>query len=151
MAAFRVLETQFQKFIKSRFSLDDEDGLMTHKYFLAYTQTKVQKFCDTLIQHMESVKKLIDKRALHKKSGQEGDIKDQKQINRGNVDANIRPIYDEEPMTKVQTTAVINVLATGQQHTEQPEFNNDGEVNQNAEQYHDTCPLPAKLTDNQTT
>ncbi|GKG19313.1 hypothetical protein Tco_0376412, partial [Tanacetum coccineum] len=25
MAAFRVLETQFQKFIKSRFSLDDED------------------------------------------------------------------------------------------------------------------------------
>ncbi|GKD33916.1 hypothetical protein Tco_1249425, partial [Tanacetum coccineum] len=39
-------------------------------------------------------------------------------------DADIRPIYDEEPMA---------------------------EVDQNVEQYHDTCPLPAKLTDNQTT
>ncbi|GJU58711.1 hypothetical protein Tco_1236477 [Tanacetum coccineum] len=66
-------------------------------------------------------------------------------------DADIRPIYDEEPMAEVQTTAEINVFATGQQHTEQPEFNNEGEVDQNAEQCHDTCPLPAKLTDNQTT
>ncbi|GJX05637.1 hypothetical protein Tco_0191553 [Tanacetum coccineum] len=38
-----------------------------------------------------------------------------------------------------------------QQHTEQPELNNEGEVDQNAEQCHDTCPLPATLTDNQTT
>ncbi|GJY71681.1 hypothetical protein Tco_0475384 [Tanacetum coccineum] len=66
-------------------------------------------------------------------------------------DADIRPIYDEEPMTEVQTTTEINVFATGQQHTEQPEFNNEGEVDQNAEQCHDICPLPAKLTDNQKT
>ncbi|GJV41938.1 hypothetical protein Tco_1420378 [Tanacetum coccineum] len=51
----------------------------------------------------------------------------------------------------VQTTAEINIFATGQQHTEQPKFNNEGQVDQNAEQCHDTCPLPAKLTDNQTT
>ncbi|GJX18377.1 hypothetical protein Tco_0221054 [Tanacetum coccineum] len=37
------------------------------------------------------------------------------------------------------------------QHTEQPEFNNEGEVDQNAEQCHDIRPLPAKLTDNMTT
>ncbi|GJT25912.1 hypothetical protein Tco_0895849 [Tanacetum coccineum] len=66
-------------------------------------------------------------------------------------DADIRPIYDEEPMAEVQTTAEINIFATGQQHTEQPEFNNEGKVDQNVEQCHDTCPLPAKLTDNQTT
>ncbi|GJZ67861.1 hypothetical protein Tco_0631101 [Tanacetum coccineum] len=66
-------------------------------------------------------------------------------------DADIRPIYDEEPMTEVQMTAKINVFAIGQQHTEQPEFNNEGEVDQNAKQCHDTCPLPATLTDNQTT
>ncbi|GJR78587.1 hypothetical protein Tco_0149372 [Tanacetum coccineum] len=66
-------------------------------------------------------------------------------------DADIRPIYDEEPMVEVQTTAEINIFATGQQHTEQPEFNNEGKVDQNVEQCHDTCPLPAKLTDNQTT
>nr|GEW57468.1 putative reverse transcriptase domain-containing protein [Tanacetum cinerariifolium] len=48
--------------------------------------------------------------------------------------ADIRPIYDEEPMAEVQTTAEINVFATSQQHTEQPEFNNEGKVDQNAEQ-----------------
>ncbi|GJU59251.1 hypothetical protein Tco_1237017 [Tanacetum coccineum] len=66
-------------------------------------------------------------------------------------DADIRPIYNEEPMAEVQTTAEINIFATGQQHTEQPEFNNEGEVDQNAEQCHDIRPLPAKLTDNRTT
>nr|GEX30002.1 hypothetical protein [Tanacetum cinerariifolium] len=40
--------------------------------------------------------------------------------------ADIIPIYDEEPMAKVQTTDEINVFAIGQQHTEQPEFNNEG-------------------------
>ncbi|GJT25875.1 hypothetical protein Tco_0895812 [Tanacetum coccineum] len=66
-------------------------------------------------------------------------------------DADIRPIYDEEPMTEVKLTAEYNVFATRQQHTEQPEFNNEGEVEQNAKQCHDTRPLPAKLTDHQTT
>ncbi|GJW31361.1 hypothetical protein Tco_0051393 [Tanacetum coccineum] len=66
-------------------------------------------------------------------------------------DAEIRPIYDEEPMAEEQTTAEINVFATGQQHTEQPKFNNEGDVDHNAKQCHDKCPLPAKLTDNQIT
>ncbi|GKE62162.1 hypothetical protein Tco_1512529, partial [Tanacetum coccineum] len=66
-------------------------------------------------------------------------------------DADIRPIYDEEPMAEVQTTAEINVFAIGQQHTEQPEFNNEAEVDQNVEQCHDTCPLPVNVNDNQTT
>ncbi|GJR86889.1 hypothetical protein Tco_0210900 [Tanacetum coccineum] len=52
-------------------------------------------------------------------------------------DADIRPIYDEEPMVEVQTTAEINIFATGQQHTEQPEFNNEGKVDQNVEQCHE--------------
>ncbi|GJX42121.1 integrase, catalytic region, zinc finger, CCHC-type containing protein [Tanacetum coccineum] len=61
-------------------------------------------------------------------------------------DADIRPIYDEEPMAEVQMTADDNVSATGQQHTEQPEFINEGEVDQNAEQCHDTCPCMHTLT-----
>nr|GEV86832.1 actin-binding, cofilin/tropomyosin type [Tanacetum cinerariifolium] len=40
--------------------------------------------------------------------------------------ADIIPIYDEEPMAEVQTTSKIDVFAIGQQHTEQPEFNNEG-------------------------
>nr|GEU71153.1 hypothetical protein [Tanacetum cinerariifolium]GEU72022.1 hypothetical protein [Tanacetum cinerariifolium] len=50
-------------------------------------------------------------------------------------DADIRPIYDEEPMVKVQTTAEVNIFATGQQHTEQPKFNNEEEVDQNTKQW----------------
>ncbi|GKB89075.1 hypothetical protein Tco_0961347 [Tanacetum coccineum] len=136
---------------------------------------------------MESVKKSIDERALHKREYDTRVNERQMQTTEGKVDtckalddslvntassgteskeqdtssrsgndahaddADIRPIYDEEPMAEVQTTAEINVFATGQQHTEQPEFNNEGEVDQNAEQCHDTCPLPAKLTDNQIT
>nr|GEU83995.1 hypothetical protein [Tanacetum cinerariifolium] len=37
----------------------------------------------------------------------------------------------------------------GQQHTEQPELNNKGKVDQNAKECHDTCLVPAILTDNQ--
>ncbi|GJT95866.1 hypothetical protein Tco_1091384 [Tanacetum coccineum] len=37
------------------------------RYFIAYTRTEVRQFHDTLIQHMESVKKSIDERAQHKR------------------------------------------------------------------------------------
>ncbi|GJW75117.1 hypothetical protein Tco_0134487 [Tanacetum coccineum] len=157
MAAFNVLETQFQMFIKSRIYLDDEYVVMTRNYFLQYTQLEIPEFRDTLIQHMESIKKSIDERAQHKREYDSWVNERQMQTTEEKVDtskaldANIRPIYDEEPMAEVQTTAEINVFATGQHHTEQPEFNNEGEVDQNAKKCHDTCPLPAKLTDNQTT
>ncbi|GJV52731.1 hypothetical protein Tco_1448472 [Tanacetum coccineum] len=186
MAAFKVLETQFQMFIKSRIYLDDEYVIMTHKYFLEYTQLEIREFRDTLIQHMESIKKSVDKRALHKReydnrvnerqmqtteeevdtskaldaslvntksSGTE--LGEQDTSNRsGNDahadDADIKPVYDKEPMAEVQMTDDDNVFAIGQHHTNQPEFNNEGEVDQNAKQCHDTdtCSLHAKLTDN---
>ncbi|GJZ21743.1 hypothetical protein Tco_0558782 [Tanacetum coccineum] len=187
IASFKVLETQFQMFIKSRMYLDDEFVVMTRNYFLQYTQLAIPEFRDTLIQHMESVKKSIDERAQHKREYDSwvnerqiqttedkvdtGKAVDASLVNTESIgteskeqdtssrsgndahadDADIRPIYDEEPMAEVQTTAEINIFATGQQHTKQPEFNNKGEVDQNAEQCHDTCPLPAKLTNNQTT
>ncbi|GJS67443.1 retrovirus-related pol polyprotein from transposon TNT 1-94 [Tanacetum coccineum] len=138
-------------------------------------------------RHMESVKKSIDKRALHKREYDSRVNERQMQTTEGKVDtskaldasladtessrtesrkqdtssrsgndadaddADIKPVYDEEPMTEVQLIAKCNVFATGQKHTEQPEFNNEGEVDQNVEQCHDKRPLPAKLTDNQIT
>ncbi|GJU89931.1 hypothetical protein Tco_1302354 [Tanacetum coccineum] len=157
MAAFKVLEIQFQMFIKSRIYLDDEYVVMTRNYFLQYTQLEIPEFRDTLIHHMESVKKSIYERAQHKREydsrvndRQMQTIKEKVDTSKA-LDANIIPIYDEEPMAEVQTTIEINVFATGQQHTEQPKFNNEGGVDQNAKQCHDTCPLPTKLTDNQTT
>ncbi|GKB50599.1 hypothetical protein Tco_0901352 [Tanacetum coccineum] len=190
MSAFKVLQTQFQMFIKSRFYLDDEYVDMTRNKFLQYTRLDIPEFRDTLIQHMESVKKSIGERAQHKmeyesrvnerqiqtteektdtsnaldaldassviieSNGTESKEQDtsSRSGNDAHVDdADIRPIYDEEPMAEVQMTADDNVSATGQQHTEQPEFINEGEVDQNAEQCHDIRPLPAKLTDNRTT
>ncbi|GJV03672.1 hypothetical protein Tco_1337241 [Tanacetum coccineum] len=154
-ASFKVLETQFQMFIKSRIYLDDEYVDMIRNKFLQYTRLEIPEFRDTLIQHMESVKKSIDERAQHKREYDSWNKEQDTSSRSGNDahadDADIRPIYDEEPMAEVQTTAEINIFATGQQHTEQPEFNNEGKVDQNVEQCHDTCPLPAKFTDNQTT
>ncbi|GJV61378.1 hypothetical protein Tco_1467478 [Tanacetum coccineum] len=66
MSAFKVLQTQFQMFIKSRFYLDDEYVDMTRNKFLQYTRLDIPEFRDTLIQHMESVKKSIGERAQHK-------------------------------------------------------------------------------------
>ncbi|GKF79835.1 hypothetical protein Tco_0235403 [Tanacetum coccineum] len=110
---------------------------------------------------MKSIKKSIDERALHKRDydsrkADGTESKEQDTSSRSGNDAHvddayIRHINNEEPMTEVQTTAEINIFATGQQHTEQPEFINEGAVDQNAEQCHDICPLPAKLTDNMTT
>ncbi|GJX16064.1 putative RNA-directed DNA polymerase, eukaryota, reverse transcriptase zinc-binding domain protein [Tanacetum coccineum] len=148
---------------------------------------QIREFRDTLIQHMESVKNLIDKRTLHKREYDRRVNERQMQTTEEEVDASkaldaslvdtesseiesreydtssrsgndshandadIKPIYDEEPMAEIQLTVENNVFAIGQQHTEQPEFNNEGEVNQDAEQCHDKRPLPTKLTDNQIT
>nr|GEZ43875.1 hypothetical protein [Tanacetum cinerariifolium] len=126
-----------------------------------YTQQAILEFHDTLIQYLESVKKSIDERVqlkreydswVNERQMQTTEEKDtsSKSGNDAHDDVvDIRPIYDEEPMAKVQMTAEINVFAIGQQHTEQPEFNNEGEVVQNAKECHDTCPLPAIVTDNQ--
>ncbi|GKF99901.1 hypothetical protein Tco_0301592, partial [Tanacetum coccineum] len=64
---FRVLMKQFQTFINFRYCFDDLDGAMIPKSFLEYTRPEIQKFHDTLIQHMESVKKSIDERAQNKR------------------------------------------------------------------------------------
>nr|GEU93132.1 retrovirus-related Pol polyprotein from transposon TNT 1-94 [Tanacetum cinerariifolium] len=185
MVAFNVLETQFQMFIMNQDYLNDEYVAMTHSYFLQYTGQAILEFHDTLIQHLESVKKSIDERLQLKREydswvnerqmqtteekvdtsqaldassvdteSSRTESKEQDTSSRSGNDAHdddvdIKPIYDEEPMDEVQTTAKIDVFAIGQPHTEQPEFNNEGEVVQNAEECLDTCPLPAILTDNQ--
>ncbi|GJW37914.1 hypothetical protein Tco_0060834 [Tanacetum coccineum] len=48
-------------------------------------------------------------------------------------DADIKPVNYKEPMAQVQMTGEYNVLANGQQHAEQPEFNTKGRVDQDAE------------------
>ncbi|GJZ35331.1 hypothetical protein Tco_0581148, partial [Tanacetum coccineum] len=59
-------------------------------------------------------------------------------------DADIKPIYDEEPMDEVQLAVENNVFDIGQQHTEQPGFNNVEEVDQNAKQWQQSQVLNEK-------
>ncbi|GJY22585.1 hypothetical protein Tco_0396243 [Tanacetum coccineum] len=66
-------------------------------------------------------------------------------------DADIRPIYDEEPMAEVQLTVECNIFATGQQHIDQPKFNDEGGVDQYTEQCQVKRPLLDPSVDNKTT
>ncbi|GKC54929.1 hypothetical protein Tco_1077674 [Tanacetum coccineum] len=98
-----------------------------------HIQTITGKAVDASLVNTESIRTELKEQDTSSRSGNDAHADN----------ADIRPIYDEEPMAEVQTTAKINVFAIGQQHNEQPEFNNEGEVDQNVEQCHDTCPLPA--------
>ncbi|GKD75598.1 hypothetical protein Tco_1333880 [Tanacetum coccineum] len=97
------------------------------------------------------------KRAFLSLFGQDAQIfamqdESSKSENDTNADeADIRPIYYEEPMAEVQLTAECNVFATGQHHAEQPKFNNKGRVNQDAEQCQVKSHLLDPLLDNKTT
>ncbi|GJY10474.1 hypothetical protein Tco_0378659 [Tanacetum coccineum] len=128
MASFKVIETQFQMFINSQIYLNDEYIVMTRNYFLDYTRLEILEFHDTLIQNLDYVKKrgsackelsLAKKWIIIESNGTESQKQDTS--SRSGNDADIRPIYDEEPMAEVQMTADDNVSATGQQHTEQPD------------------------------
>ncbi|GKB92120.1 hypothetical protein Tco_0964392 [Tanacetum coccineum] len=66
MAAFWVVNNQFQKFIDSQFTLD-YDSQMTDKYFVEYTRIEVKHFKDTLLQHMGNVKKSVAERTRHQR------------------------------------------------------------------------------------
>ncbi|GJR12252.1 hypothetical protein Tco_0794904 [Tanacetum coccineum] len=135
MSAYKVLETQFQMFIKSRFYLDDEYVDMIRNKFLQYTRLAIPEFRDTLIQHNRKCDEIgifiIENNGTESK---EQDTSSRSGNDAHVDDADIRPIYAEEPMAEVQTTAKINIFATGQQHTEHPEFNNKEMVDQMPEQ-----------------
>ncbi|GJY40973.1 RNA-directed DNA polymerase [Tanacetum coccineum] len=101
MAAFWVLNNQFQQFIDSQFSSDYDS-----------------KALDTDLVVMES-------------SGTKSKMQDESSRSGNDTyadAADIKPIYDEELMIEVQLTAECNIFVTGQQHTELPEFNNEGGV-----------------------
>ncbi|GJR94380.1 hypothetical protein Tco_0266554 [Tanacetum coccineum] len=134
MTAFWVVNNQFQKFIDSKFTLD-YDSQMTDNYFVEYTGIEVKNLLRYTTQQPGNVKKSIVERTRHQDNMKKGlNSADDKQQVSGMIqltptfadDADIRPIYDKEPMAEVQLTAECNIFAIGQQHTEQPEIVVDG-------------------------
>nr|GFB03237.1 hypothetical protein [Tanacetum cinerariifolium] len=65
-------------------------------------------------------------------------------------DADIIPIYDEEPMVEVQLTAECNIIATRQHHTKQPEIIPKVKVDQYTEQCQVKSPMFDSSFDNKT-
>nr|GEU39510.1 reverse transcriptase [Tanacetum cinerariifolium] len=107
MAAFWVVNNQFQKFIDSQFTLD-YDNQITDKYFVEYTGIEVKHFRYTLLQHMGNVKKFVVEGTRHQRHGIESEVQDDNSRSGNDTDADdadIRPIYDQEPMAEVQLTA----------------------------------------------
>ncbi|GJT72627.1 hypothetical protein Tco_1031913 [Tanacetum coccineum] len=101
---FWVVNNQFEKFINSKFTLD-YDSQMTDTYFVEYTGIKVQHFRDTLLQHLESkidTGKALDADLVDTESIRiESEVQDDSSRSGNDTDADdadIRPIYDEEPM-----------------------------------------------------
>ncbi|GKD01291.1 hypothetical protein Tco_1171565 [Tanacetum coccineum] len=78
---------------------------------------------------IDTGKAVDDDLVVTESSGTESEVQDDNSRS-GNdtdaVDADIRPIYDEELMTEVQLIAKCNIFALGQQHTEQPKIINKG-------------------------
>ncbi|GJR48420.1 hypothetical protein Tco_1316523 [Tanacetum coccineum] len=133
------------KYVKK---LIDERALHKMKYDSRVNERQIQT-TEEKIDMSNALDALVASSVIIESNGTESQKQDIS--SRSGNDADIRPIYDEEPMAEVQMTADDNVSATRQQHTEQPESNNEGEVDQNADQCYDTRPLPAKLTNNRTT
>ncbi|GJU22748.1 retrovirus-related pol polyprotein from transposon TNT 1-94 [Tanacetum coccineum] len=126
---------QFMEYVKKSI---DERALHKEEYNSWVNERQMQT-----TEYKVDLSKALDASLVDTKSSRttlkEQDISSRSGNDAHADDADIKPIYDEEPMVEVQTTAEINVFAIGQQHTEQPEFNNEGEVDQNVEQCHDTC------------
>ncbi|GJV09659.1 hypothetical protein Tco_1351200 [Tanacetum coccineum] len=66
MAAFWVIDNQFQKFIDWQYFVV-YDSQMTEMFFAEYTGIKVTQFRETLLQHMGNVKKSVAERACHQR------------------------------------------------------------------------------------
>ncbi|GKB34742.1 hypothetical protein Tco_0879684 [Tanacetum coccineum] len=148
-------------FIDSQFTLD-YDSQMTDKYFAEYTRIKVKQFRETLLQHMSNTQeskinmgKALDAGLVVKESSGTESRKQDTSSKPGNDaytdNADIKPVYDEEPMPKVQLIAECNIFATGQQHIEQPKIINEGRVDQYPEQCQVQSPMLDSSLDNTTT
>ncbi|GKE40685.1 hypothetical protein Tco_1464090 [Tanacetum coccineum] len=118
-----------------------------------------QEFKDYTLGEIVSLKvdtgKAVDANlVVTKSSGTESEVQDDNSRSRNDTDAedaDIKPIYDEEPMTEVQLTTECNIFAIRQQHTEKPKIINEGRVDQYPEQCQVKSPMLDSSPDNQAT
>ncbi|GKA58330.1 hypothetical protein Tco_0757518 [Tanacetum coccineum] len=117
---FRCLTDSF-----SNSSIHNLLWIMADKYFVEYTRIETHE------SKVDTGKALDVALVVMESSGTESGKQDTSSMSGNDIyvdNADIKPVYDKEPMAKVQLTTECNVFAIGQQHTEKPEFNNEGGV-----------------------
>ncbi|GJR49211.1 reverse transcriptase domain-containing protein [Tanacetum coccineum] len=138
MVSFRLLNSHLKLLSNNDLKrTQNEEGFK--RAFATLFGQDVQTFTGTMFLKLDELEKQLDKEEFQEIRSMDTNIKSGNDIDAD--DADIRLIYDEDPITEVQLTTDDNVSATGQQHTKQPKFNNKEEVDQNAEQYNDNEPL----------
>ncbi|GJS36297.1 hypothetical protein Tco_0534679 [Tanacetum coccineum] len=158
MAAFWVINRQFQKFINSQFTLD-YDSQITEKYFVEYTEIEYERRVNKRPMQTQKGKvdlgKALDASLVVIESNRiKSEVQDESRRSGNDTntdDEDIRPIYDEEPMAEVQLTTKFNIFATGQQHIEQPKIIDEGRVDQYTEKCQVKSPMLDSSLDNKTT
>nr|GEW21235.1 ribonuclease H-like domain-containing protein [Tanacetum cinerariifolium] len=93
---------------------------------VSINEKSVKKSIDEKVQLKREYDSWVNERQMQ--TTEEKDTSNKSRNDAHDDGADIRAIYNEEPMAEVQTTAEIDIFAIGQQHTEQPELNNKGEV-----------------------
>ncbi|GJV35734.1 hypothetical protein Tco_1408211 [Tanacetum coccineum] len=147
MEAFWVINRQFQKFIDLQYVA--ERTRHQRQYDRRVNKRQIQK----QESKVDPGKALDVGLVVTKSSGTESEVQDDNSRSGNDTnadDADIRPIYDEEPMTEVQLTAECNIFVIGQQHTEQPEIINEGRVDQHPKQCQVKILMLDSSPDNQT-
>nr|GFA64252.1 hypothetical protein [Tanacetum cinerariifolium] len=94
-----------------------------------YDRRVNKRLMQTQKSKIDMGKAVNDDLVVTESSGTESEVQDDNSRSGNDTDANdadIRPIYDEEPMATVQLNVECNIFAIGQQHTEQPEIINEG-------------------------
>ncbi|GJX87369.1 hypothetical protein Tco_0339383 [Tanacetum coccineum] len=140
----------------------DKDEFQENESMAAFWVVKYFRY--TLLQHMGNVKKLVAETKRHQRQYDRRVNKRQFQTQEkvhddssrsGNDtdvdDADIRLIYDEEPMAEVHLTAKCNIFAIGNQNTKQPKIINEGRVDRYPKQCQVKSPMLDSSPDNQTT
>nr|GEW52551.1 hypothetical protein [Tanacetum cinerariifolium] len=102
MAAFWVVNNQFQKFIDSQFTLDN-GSQMTNKYFIEYIGIEVKHFRDTLLQPMGNVKKFVAERTRHQRQYDRMVNKRQMQTQESKIDTG-KAVNDDLVVTESNRT-----------------------------------------------
>ncbi|GJX41535.1 hypothetical protein Tco_0256525 [Tanacetum coccineum] len=108
-------------------------------------------FTGTMFLNMDQLQKQLDNNEFQE-IGSMASFKDTETMEKVDTSKELdaSSVIIESNGTELQKQDTSSRSRNDAHHTEQPESNNEGEVDQNADQCYDTCPLPAKLTDDKT-